>query len=325
MNTDLKPGQEIDGFRVVSLLGQGSSSEVVLALDPDGRQVVLKLPHDAAVASPKSFDRFRRELAIASRLDHPGIQRSIDRKTDRSRPYLVMEYIEGETLEALLKREGRLPLDRAIDFAIQLADALAYAHAHCVVHRDIKPANVLVTSDYRLVITDFGIALLDGARRLTWHMLGDRLGTPDYMSPEQIQGQRGDSRSDVYALGGVLFEMLTGSVPWPGHTAIEAMDKHLTAPVPAMRDLGVDVPPAVEGIVRRCLRKRADERYPDASALRRDLEQWRELDPAEFAFEDDAALAPAAEHLLLLVASVCIAFLASSTLFVTVAYLVAHH
>jgi serine/threonine protein kinase len=325
MNTDLKPGQEIDGFRIVAMLGQGASSEVVLALDTDDRRVVLKLPHDAAVASPKSFDRFRRELAIASRLDHPGIQRSIDRKTDRSRPYLVMEYIEGETLTTLLQREGRLPLDRAIDFAIQLADALAHAHEHGVVHRDIKPLNILVTGGDRLVITDFGIALLDGARRLTWQMFGDRLGTPDYMSPEQIQGKRGDSRSDVYALGGVLFEMLTGSVPWPGHNAIEAMDKHLTAPVPAMGEFGVDVPPAVESIVRRCLRKRAEERYPDATALRRDLEHWRELDPAQFTSPDEAALAPAEEHLLLLVAGVCFAFLASSALLVTAAYLVAHH
>jgi len=325
MNTDLKPGQEIDGFRIVAMLGQGSSSEVVLALDPEDRRVVLKLPHDAAVASTKSFDRFRRELAIASRLAHPGIQRSIDRRTDRSRPYLVMEYIEGDTLAALLAREGRLPLDRAIDFAIQLADALAYAHEHGVVHRDIKPLNILVTSGDRLVITDFGIALLDGARRLTWQMFGDRLGTPDYMSPEQIQGKRGDPRSDVYALGGVLFEMLSGSVPWPGHSAIDAMDKHLTAPVPAIGELGVDVPPAVEGIVRRCLRKRTDERYPSASELRRDLEHWRELDPARFAFADEAAMAPAEEHLLLLVAGVCIAFLASSALLVSVAYLVGHH
>jgi serine/threonine-protein kinase len=324
MNTDLKPGQEIDGFRVMAMLGQGSSSEVVLALDPEGRQVVLKLPHDAAVASPKSFDRFRRELTIASHLDHPGIQRSIDRKTDRSRPYLVMEYIEGETLATLLERQGRLPLDRAIDFAIQLADALAYAHERGVVHRDIKPPNILVTSGDRLVITDFGIALLDGARRLTWQMFGDRLGTPDYMSPEQIQGKRGDPRSDVYALGGVLFEMLTGRVPWSGQSAIDTMDRHLTAPVPPMGDSGADVPPSVEGIVRRCLRKRADERYPDASALRHDLEHWRELDPAQFASTDEAALAPTEEHLLLFVAGVCVAFLASSTLLVTAAYLVAH-
>jgi eukaryotic-like serine/threonine-protein kinase len=236
-----------------------------------------------------------------------------------------MEYVDGETLATLLEREGGLPLERAIDFAIQLADALAYAHEHGVVHRDIKPANILVTSGDRLVITDFGIALLDGARRLTWHMFGDRLGTPDYMSPEQIHGKRGDPRSDVYALGVVLFEMLTGSVPWPGHSAMEAMDKHLTAPMPAMKDLGVEVPASVEGIVRRCTRKQPDERYPSAAALRRDLEHWRELDPAQFAFADEAALAPAEEHLILLVAGVCIAFLASSTLLVTAAYLVAHH
>jgi serine/threonine-protein kinase len=325
MSTDLAPGQEIDGFRVAASLGQGSSSQVVLALDPDDRQVVLKLPYDAAVSSPKSFDRFRRELAIASRLDHPGIQRSIDRRSDRSRPYLVMEYVDGETLATLLEREGRLPLERAVDFAIQLADTLAYAHGRGVVHRDIKPANILVASGDRLVITDFGIALLDGARRLTWQMFGDRLGTPGYMSPEQIQGQRGDSRSDIYALGGVLFEMLTGSVPWPGIEPMEALNKHLTAPVPAIAEFRVAVPPAVEGIVRRCLRKQADERYPDASALRGDLEHWQELDLAQFAFEEEAALSQPEEHLVALVAGVCVAFLASSTLLVTLAYLIGHH
>jgi len=325
VNTDLKPGQEVDGFRIDSLLGQGSSSEVVLAHDPDGHRVVLKLPRDAAVASPKSFDRFRRELQIVARLDHPGIERSIDRRTARSRPYLVMEYVEGETLASLLEREGPLPVDRAVGFAIQLAEALAYAHVHGVVHRDVKPGNVLVAGGDRLVIMDFGIALLDGSRRLTFGLFGDRLGTPDYMSPEQIQGKRGDPRSDIYALGAVLFEMLTGRPPWQGQDTMEVINQHLTAPVPPMADLGVEVPPAVEGIVRRCLRKRPEERYADAAALSHDLEHWQELEPAQFELAEEPGLAPAEEHLSLLVAGICFAFLAISTLLVTATYLVAHH
>jgi serine/threonine protein kinase len=196
VNTDLKPGDELDGFRIVQLLGQGASSEVVLATDGDGRRVVLKLPRDAALASPSSFDRFRRELEIVRRLDHPGIQRSTDDHLDRSRPYLIVEYVDGGTLAGLLGREGPLPVDRAIDFACQLTRAMAHAHRQGVVHRDLKPLNVLVAAGDRLVITDFGIGLLDGAKRLTWQWFGAALGTPDYMSPEQVQGRRGDARSD---------------------------------------------------------------------------------------------------------------------------------
>ena len=324
MNSDLKPGDVLDGFRVVEHLGQGSSSEVVLALDPDDRRVVLKLPHDAAIAAPSSFDRFRRELQIAGKLEHPGIQRSLEYRTGRSRPYLVMEYVEGETLAALLEREHRLPLDRAIEYASQLASAMAYAHEHGVVHRDIKPLNVLVDGG-RLVVTDFGIASLSGARRLTWQWFGASLGTPDYMSPEQIQGKRGDPRSDIFAIGAVLFEMLTGRVPWLGESTVEVMNLHLTAPVPAMRDLGAEVPPVVEGIVRRCLRKRTDERYQDATALLHDLQGWRGLDASQFVFGDEDPMPAAEEHLLLLVAGIAVGFLAFSVLFIAVAYLLVHH
>jgi serine/threonine-protein kinase len=325
MSHDLKPGDTLDGFRILELLGEGASSEVVLAEDSNGRRVVLKLPRDAAVASPSSFDRFRRELRIAERLDHPGIQRAIDSKADRSRPYSIMEYIDGETLADLLAREKRLPLDRAIDFAGQLARAMANAHEHGVVHRDLKPLNILVIDGKRLVITDFGIALLDGARRLTWQWLGASLGTPDYMSPEQIQGKRGDARSDIFAIGGILFEMLAGRVAWIGTDTMDVLNQHLSVPAPALRDVGVDVPAAVEGIVRRCLRKQPADRYPNATALAHDLERWHELDPSEFEFSDETAMKPPEEHLLLLVAAICVAFVAFSTLFVTAAYLVQHH
>jgi serine/threonine-protein kinase len=324
VNTDLKPGDELDGFRIVQLLGQGASSEVVLATDGDGRRVVLKLPRDAALASPSSFDRFRRELEIVRRLDHPGIQRSTDDHLDRSRPYLIVEYVDGETLAGLLGREGPLPVDRAIDFAGQLTRAMAHAHRQGVVHRDLKPLNVLVAAGDRLVITDFGIGLLDGAKRLTWQWFGAALGTPDYMSPEQVQGRRGDARSDIFAIGVVLFEMLTGRVPWRGDNPMQVMEQHLGAPVPAMRDCGAEVPPVVEGIVRKCLRKQADERYQDAAALLHDLEHWPELTPEMFVFGDEKPLPSAESHLLLLVAGIVLSFLAFSTIFVTAAYLIAH-
>jgi serine/threonine-protein kinase len=145
------------------------------------------------------------------------------------------------------------------------------------------------------------------------------------MAPEQVQGKRGDARSDIYALGVLLFEMLTGSVPWRGESTFEVMNLHLTAAVPAMRDRGVDVPPAIESIVRRCLRKRADERYQDATALLHDLQNWRDLDPAQFSFPDEDPLSSAESHLLLLVAGLSLGFLAFSALFIAVAYLLEHH
>ena len=325
VNSDLQPGDELDGFRIVELLGHGSSSEVVLALDPGDRRVVLKLPRDAVMAAPSTFDRFRRELEIARRLDHPGIQRSIDYKLARTRPYLVMEYVEGETLGELLYRDTHLTVERSVDFACQLAEAMAYAHEHGVVHRDLKPQNILVVAGDRLVITDFGVSLLDGARRLTWQWAGDRLGTPDYMAPEQVQGKRGDARSDIWAIGVLLFEMLTGAVPWRGESPFEVMNLHLTAPLPAMGEAGADVPPALEGIVRRCLRKQADERYQDAPALLADLRNWRNLDPSQFVFPEEAPLPSAESHLVLLVAGLSIGFLVFSALFIAVAYLLVHH
>ena len=325
MNSELKPGSELDGLRIVEQLGRGASSEVYLALDPDERRVVVKLPRDLEISSPKSFDRFRRELEIAHRLDHPGIHRSVDYRADMSRPYLVMEYVEGETLAAVLERETRLSVDRAVGYAIQLCEAAAFAHHHGVVHRDIKPQNVLVSDGDRLVITDFGIALLDGARRLTWGSFGDRLGTPDYMSPEQIQGKRGDARSDVFAIGAVLFEMLTGRAPWRSDSQMDVLDMHLAAPIPAMAQFGAEVPEPVEAIVRRCLRKLPDERYQNAADLASDLGRWRAIDPRQIALADEEPLRPAEEHLLLLVGGICLGFLAFATLFVTASYLITHH
>ena len=325
MESELKPGDVIDGFRVVEALGRGNSGEAVLATDPSGRKVVLKLPFAAAVASTSSFDRFRREMAIAAKLDHPGIVRSVEHRADRSRPYVILEFVEGETLFDRIAREKRLDVDTATGFAAQLARAAAYAHAHGVVHRDIKPENVLVTPDGRAVLTDFGIALLDGARRLTWGMLGASLGTPGYMSPEQIRGKRGDARSDVFAIGATLFHMLSGQRPWTGDDAMSAVTSTLSSPPPTFAELGVEVPRSVEAIARRCLRKEPSERYQDADALARDLEHWREVEPAAFAFADEAALAPPGEHALLLALGIAGAFLLSSVLLVAGAYLVGHH
>lgn len=323
--TEMQPGAKLDQFTIVKPIGSGAFSDVFLAEDPSGRKVVLKCPHESIMGDVSTFDRFRRELEISRHLHHPGIQRSIEFTADRSRPYMVMEYVDGETLRAFMTREKRLTVDQAVDFGRQLAAAMAYAHSQGVFHRDLKPENILVTPDGRLVVTDFGVALMAGARRLTWRWFSTALGTPDYMSPEQIQGRRGDARTDVYAIGVMLFEMLAGRVPWEGDNALSVMSQHLNAPVPALHELSAEVPPPIEGIVRKCLRKVPDERYEDAASLERDLERWRDLPLSQFIFGDEAPVARASDQkLILLIVGISAGFLAASIFFVLIAYLLVH-
>src|ERR1700690_1946265 len=164
--TEIGPGAKLDQFTIVKAIGHGAYSDVYLAEDANGRQVVLKCPHESIMGDVSTFDRFRRELEISKHLHHPGIQRPIEFTADRSRPYMVMEYVEGQTLRALLTKEKRLPVDQTVDFGEQLASAMAHAHSQGVVHRDLKPENVLVTDQGRIVVTDFGVAFMAGARRL---------------------------------------------------------------------------------------------------------------------------------------------------------------
>jgi serine/threonine-protein kinase len=323
----LAPGERLDRYEIVEAIGHGAFSDVYLAVDPDGGRVVLKCPHEGIIGDVATFDRFRREMEIARRLDHPGIQHSLDPGGDRTRPYLVMEYIEGETLREHLARRGRLPIAEAVALVDQLADAMGYAHRQGVTHRDLKPENVLVTADGRPVVTDFGIALMSGARRLTWRWLTSQMGTPDYMAPEQVQGERGDARTDVYALGVILFELLAGRVPWEGDNPLSIMNQAVTRPAPSLRELDPSIPPPLDAIVRKCIRKDPAERYPDAAALAADLESWKDLDLSQFVFAAEKPGLPGSQRRgpLLLVAGISLGFLGASALFVLIVALLQHH
>ncbi|HXA43364.1 MAG TPA: serine/threonine-protein kinase [Candidatus Solibacter sp.] len=321
----LAPGDQLDQFEIVAHLGDGAFSDVYRARDRSGREVVLKCPHEVILGDTTTFDRFRREMKIASRLDHPGIQRSLDIGANRSRVYMVMEYVEGTTLRKLLNTSRGLSVERTISVAKQLCDAAGYAHSRGVFHRDLKPENILITPTDRVVLTDFGVALMEGAKRLTFRALNAQVGTPTYMAPEQVQGKRGDARTDIYAIGVIVFEMLAGRPPWVGEDVFAVMDMHLTAPVPDLRKLNRKVPATLRGIVQKCLRKDPAQRYQTCAAILEDLEHWQELDPAAFVFEPERPLKRASEAWVwALVGGLSLGFLLAAAAITYVYYLATH-
>ena len=279
------PGQQLDHYRIEKLLGSGAYAETYKATDTrDGRTVVLKVPDPKQFASdPNTYRRYRREAEVARRLEHPSVQGAIDPGEARSAQYLVLEYVDGVPMrEQMRSSVGVVPIDRVIDWGRQLAEGLAYLHTKGVVHRDLKPENILVTPDDRLVIGDFGTAALDGARRLTFKHRAESLGTPAYMSPEQVQGERGDARSDIYSWGAMVYELLTDRVPFEGDNWIAVMVGHMQRDPEPIHEFRPDVPPALEAVATKAMRRYPEHRYPSAEALLADLNHLDDLDPAAF-------------------------------------------
>jgi len=269
---DLAVGDELDQYRVVDLLARSGMASVFKAEDQEsGASVVLKVPHVQYESDVVFFERFQREEEIGRRLAHPYIVRTLAPR-EKSRVYLALEYVAGPSLRATLRAHGSLETERALDIARQLCEALSYLEERGVVHRDLKPENVLlVPPDGKVKLLDFGIALLDSARRLTWAGLSGTLGTPDYMAPERIRGRRGDARTDVYALGTVLYEMLTGRLPYqarnPAHLLHAKTHRSPTPPSAYLRDLGAPL----EAIVLRSLALDPRDRYASAAEMLEDL------------------------------------------------------
>ena len=258
-----------DRYQICALLAEGGMAEVYRALDTtSGGDVVLKIPNASTAGDLAAFNRYRREIDIAARLEHPGVQRLL---SEPNASFMVFEYIPGESLRSYLRAHGPLPVDEVLRIGIQLAETLEYVHSQGVVHRDLKPENIIIGPDGRVTLADFGIALRQASRRLTFSHLTNAVGTPDYMAPEQVRGERGDGRTDVYALGVALYELLTGVVPYPAADAIEAMRRKVETDPPLVRQLRPDAPLPLEAILYRALRRRPEQRYPSMVDMARDL------------------------------------------------------
>ena len=280
----LEPGEELDSYRIDAPIARSGMASIYRATDlRDNRVVALKVPHPDLEADPILFDRFQREAGIGEKLNHPKVMRVFGGEK-RSRIYMVMEWCDGRLLRQILD-EGRLPQERAIRIAVGVLDALEYIHANGVVHRDLKPENIMVDADDNVKLIDFGIAGDTAARRLTYANFTATLGTPNYISPEQVKGKRGDGRSDIYSMGVILYEMLTGKLPFNGPSPLAAMNERLlNHPVPP-RVADPSVSPQLQEVIYRAIERDPQNRYAKAHNFAWDLEHLDQVgveDRAEF-------------------------------------------
>jgi eukaryotic-like serine/threonine-protein kinase len=279
--SEFHPGDKLDHYRIESLVARSGMASIFRGTDErDGRAVAIKLPHAEMEADPILFDRFQREEDIGKKLDHPGVVRVlVDDK--RSRRYMVLEWVEGRLLRQILNEQKKLPAERAVRITLALCKALDYIHAQGVVHRDLKPENIMVGPNDEVKLIDFGIAANAGSRRLTFAKLTQAMGTPDYISPEQVKGKRGDARSDVYSLGVMFYEMLTGKVPFTGPNPFVIMNERLlNNPIPP-REVNPEITPEMQEIIYRALERDPSKRYPNAHEFAIDLEHPEKVGVAD--------------------------------------------
>src|SRR5258708_8184137 len=277
----LHAGDHLDEYSIDGLLARSGMATIFRAIDTrEGRRVAVKLRHPEMEGAPLLFERLNREDEIGKKLDHPGVVKVLNDE-ERSRRYMVLEWVDGRLLRQILNEAKMLPPERAIKITLGLCKALDYIHSQGVVHRDLKPENIMVDAEDRIKLIDFGIAANAGSRRLTFDKLTEAMGTPDYISPEQVKGKRGDARSDIYALGIMLYEMLSGKVPFTGPNPFVIMNERLlNDPIPP-REANPEITPELQEIIYRALERDPKKRYASAHEFAVDLEHPEQVGVAD--------------------------------------------
>ncbi|HEX3045569.1 MAG TPA: serine/threonine-protein kinase [Bacillota bacterium] len=265
-------------YRLIQPLGRGGFAGAYLAEDIETHEkVVLKLPDITQLGDPAVYERFRREMAIGKLLNHPDLPIALE-ISEGNPPFLALKYIEGESLAKVLHEQGKFPMDQAVTMVIHLLDALDHCHRQGIYHRDLKPENLLLAPDGHLKVIDFGIAVMEGSPRVTWRGFSGLMGTPEYMAPEQIKGERGGARSDIYAVGCLMYHLLSGAPPFTGDNPLTVMYQHMTADLKPLTELLPDLHPGIWAATRRALRRRKEERYNSAAEMADDLKQPQNAD-----------------------------------------------
>jgi serine/threonine-protein kinase len=271
---ELQPGQTLDNrFVVTGVICQTGMATIFKADDLlTTREVALKVPFFRSELSPTFFSRYARESRIGEQLDHPFLLKFIPVE-HRGRPYLVTEYLHGHTLAHLLKTAGPMPEQAALGIASRICEGLSHMHGQGIIHRDLKPHNIMICHDGSIRIMDFGISLSMG-KRFSFPGSAPAMGTPEYIAPEQVKGKRGDGRIDIYSLGAILYEMVTGTIPFAGEDkdVFAAMNERLTGDPVAPRTLNRDLSEQVEEIILHAMERDLGKRYPTALAMKEDLD-----------------------------------------------------
>jgi len=278
----VKVGDLLDHYRIESVVARSGMASIFKATDTrTGATVAIKVPHEEMEGDPVLYERFQREAEIGKLMDHPGVMKVLDDGEKHSRIYMVMEWVDGRLLRHIIHEQKPLPQERAITIAVRVLDALEHIHSRGVAHRDLKPENIMVGAEDKIKLIDFGIAAKADARRLTFGKLSQVMGTPDYISPEQVKGRRGDKRSDLYSLGVILYEMLTGKLPFSGPNPFAVMnDRVLNNPVPP-RAANPQVTPELQEIIYRALEREPANRYKNAEEFSWDLQHPEQVGIAE--------------------------------------------
>lgn len=264
-------GQKInDRYQIIKSIGEGGMANVYLAYDTIlDRNVAVKVLRGDLATDEKFVRRFQREALSASSLSHPNIVEVYDVGEDNGQYYIVMEYIEGCQLKQLLKKRGRLTLSEVIDIMLQITDGLSVAHDAYIIHRDIKPQNIMILDSGLVKITDFGIAMAMNSTQLT--QTNSVMGSVHYLPPEQANGKGSTLQSDIYSMGILMYELLTGELPYKGDNAVEIALKHLKEKIPSVRDKYPEIPQSVENIIIKATAKNPKNRYADARSMNEDL------------------------------------------------------